>query len=374
MSETPSNKPVITQWPELNGETKPALEGSHLSKWTSRCANKPASHLITYDILKYALHLRDSGLSTIPVRADGSKEPALCSWKEYQGRLPTKDELTKWFSGRSQLGIAVIGGSVSGNLEIIDIDSPPLIAEWLNLVEGQAPGLLTGLPQVKTPSGGLHVFYRCEKIAGNTKLAERKVQESKGARGAREREGQWFKFKTTIETRGEGGYVITAGSSPDCHPSGKPYVLLNGDLKAIPGITERAREVALICARAFNERVTEVTGPRRRQRGGPPTNLRPGDDFNQRGDACQTLEKHGWTYLGKGRRGQLWGRPGVDHTSATLFPDGSLYVFSSNAHPFDHNRRYDKFSIYTLLEHGGDWEAAARDLAEQGYGNPRRPR
>ena len=362
MRETTSKKPIITGRTEVNGETQTAFEGSRDGKGANRRASRTHSHMIRYSILKYAIHLRDSGLSTIPVMTDGSKQPALCSWKQYQGRLPTKDELIKWFGGRGHLGIAVIGGRVSGNLEIIDIDSPPLIAKWLNLVEGQAPGLLAGLPQVETPSGGLHIFYRCKKIAGNTKLAERKVQENKG---------QWFEFKTTIETRGEGGYVITAGSSPACHPCGKPYVLINGDLKAIPEITERAREVALNCARLFNERVMEVAPPRRRGREGSSNNLRPGDDYNRRGDARPTLEKHGWSYHGKGRRGELWRRPGVAHTSATLFPDGSLYIFSSNAHPFNHNRRYDKFSIYALLEHGGDWEGAARDLAEQGYGCPR---
>jgi putative DNA primase/helicase len=320
------------------------------------------------------MRLRDSGLSTIPIRADGSKQPALCAWKEYQRRLPTRGELANWFGNASQRGIAVIGGKVSGNLEIIDIDWPSLIPEWLRLIEGQAPGLLTQLPQVKTPSGGLHVFYRCTRITGNTKLAERHFQEIAEAEGARAREGEWSTFKTSIETRGEGGYVITAGSAPSCHPSGKPYVLINGDLEAIPEIPVNARELALNCARKFDERPPEVPSPQERQSHYRPHGLRPGDDFNHRGDARSILEKHGWRYMRKGPRGELWRRPGVDHTSATLFPDGSLYVFSSNAHPFNHNRRYDKFSIFALLEHAGDWEAAARDLAKQGYGCKRHSR
>jgi len=324
------------------------------------------------NLLAYALRLRSSGLSTIPVRADGSKQPAVSSWKEYQRRLPTKGELIGWFGNGKRRGIAVIGGKVSGNLEIIDIDLPEISDEWRKLVDGRVTGLLVGLPQVKTPSGGLHVFYRCKQIAGNAKLAEREVEETEGYEIAGEREGRRFKVKTTIETRGEGGYVITAGSPSACHPSGKPYVLINGDLKAVPEITDIQREIILNCARSFNERIKEAPAPRRKRRERPPSGLRPGDDFNCRGDARMTLKKHGWRYLRKGRRGEQWRRPGVNHTSATLFPDGSLYVFSSNARPFDHNRRYDKFSIYTLLEHGGDWEAAARDLAEQGYGRSRR--
>ena len=45
--------------------------------------------------------------------------------------------------------------------------------------------------------------------------------------------------------------------------------------------------------------------------------------------------------------------------SATL-KDNVLYVFSSNAAPFEPNQAYSPFAVYTLLEHGGDWERAAR--------------
>jgi len=35
----------------------------------------------------------DAGLSVIPVRADGSKAPAIGSWKQFQERRPTAEEL-----------------------------------------------------------------------------------------------------------------------------------------------------------------------------------------------------------------------------------------------------------------------------------------
>ena len=324
------------------------------------------------EILAGVLRLHSAGLAVIPIKTDGSKAPFLSSWKQFEKRLPTEGELRKWFGNGKRQGIALIGGAVSGNLEILDFDAPELIADWREIVEEAAPGLLNRLPQVDTPAGGLHVFYRCAEIAGNKKLAEREVDVPEGTKGARKRDGRWLKIETTIETRGEGGYVITAGSPADCHPSGNPYRLVNGDLKAIPTITEREREILLDCARSFNAHIKRAPEAKRERSEGSSSGLRPGDDFDQRGDIRPLLEKHGWKYLRPGSRGELWQRPGGDHTSATLFPDGSLYVFSSNADPFDHGRVYKPFSIYALLEHADDFKAAAKALAAEGYGDQRK--
>ena len=60
------------------------------------------------------------GISVIPIRVDGSKAPSLTSWKSYQDRLPTKQELADWF--RSAMGIGAVTGQLSGGLEILDFD------------------------------------------------------------------------------------------------------------------------------------------------------------------------------------------------------------------------------------------------------------
>ena len=40
-----------------------------------------------------ALEARGLGLSVLPIRADGSKSPTVPSWKEYEKRLYTNEEL-----------------------------------------------------------------------------------------------------------------------------------------------------------------------------------------------------------------------------------------------------------------------------------------
>ena len=67
-----------------------------------------------------------------------------------------------------------------------------------------------------------------------------------------------------------------------------------------------------------------------------------------------------------------WRRPGKDEgISATTNYGGSglLYVFSTNAAPFEADTAYTPFAAYAVLEHSGDFTAAARTLGGQGYGS-----
>ncbi|MCI0614560.1 hypothetical protein L0244_16355, partial [bacterium] len=66
-----------------------------------------------------------------------------------------------------------------------------------------------------------------------------------------------------------------------------------------------------------------------------------------------------------------WRRPGGMHyTSAVTnhFGKDELRVFSTEAHPFETEKAYTKFQAFTLLNFDGDFHAAAKILAEKGYG------
>jgi hypothetical protein len=81
------------------------------------------------------------------------------------------------------------------------------------------------------------------------------------------------------------------------------------------------------------------------------------------------LEQHGWVRV-KGGVNEYWRRPGKATGWSATLKDGVFYVFSANAGPFEPNRAYSPFAVYTLLEHGGDWSRAASALRAQGYGSP----
>lgn len=363
--------------------------------WIAACCHAPSREQIYRAAYSYVA----SGLSLIPIRTDGTKMPAVgqlqlswCEerrdwvrgWKLYLERLPMLFELDRWFIDRlfpDEHGIAILGGRVSGNLEIIDLDNWGAVKPWERLVKKQAPGLLKKLVRVRTPRPGMHCYYRCAVIAGNDKLAQ--VPEKDETTGK-------MKPKTIIETRGEGGYCLAPPSPAACHPRGKCYVFLDGrDLTMVPTISSEEREILLAAARSLNrwtepERPVRYDVPRNQAglAGGRSANGRPGDDFNARASWPDILLPHGWHRVGtNGDSSESWCRPGKSGgTSATINHGGSdlLYIFSTNGHPFEDRKGYTKFHAYALLNHGGDFSAAAQALAHQGYGTSqgsyRRPR
>ena len=290
-----------------------------------------------------AMRYLRSGLAVLPANK-AQKRPCLPQWSEFQTRLPTEDEVRRWFAEPREAQCLVCG-KVSGNLEVIDFDNHgELYSKWKDAIPVD---LLARLVIEQTQSGGYHVAYRCQdEVCGNIRLAQG------------ERNG---KMMTLVETRGEGGLIL-------CAP-GDGYSLVQGDYTALPVLTKEERETLLNAAWKMNEK-PEQGMPK--PTGCPDEHFenRPGDDFNARGDVRAVLQKHGWTSLGVQPDGnEYWRRPGKTGggNSATL-KDGVFYVFSSNADPFESNRPYNAFTAYTLLEHNGDFGEAATELLKQGYG------
>lgn len=283
-----------------------------------------------------------AGLSVLPANK-AQKRPCLPQWNEFQTRLPTEEEVRRWFAEPREAQCLVCG-KVSGNLEVIDFDNHgELYSKWKDAIPVD---LLARLVIEQTQSGGYHVAYRCQdEVCGNIRLAQG------------ERDG---KKTTLVETRGEGGLIL-------CAP-GDGYTLVQGDYAHLPVLTKEERETLLNAAWKMNEK-PEPGMPK--PTGCPAEHFenRPGDDYNARGDIRAVLQKHGWTSLGVQPDGnEYWRRPGKKEGNSATLKDGVFYVFSSNADPFESNRPYNAFTAYTLLEHNGDFGEAATELLKQGYG------
>jgi hypothetical protein len=291
------------------------------------------------DMAIAAKTLLRAGFSILP--CDGNKKPLVRSWKPYQAKPMTEVEAERCFNNGARL--AIIGGAVSGNAECLDIDDPAVYTPLIDMLDMQRPGLAGKLLRRKTPSGGYHIVYRSEKpVAGNLKLASTAAGEVR------------------IETRGEGGYFLS--------PPSQGYQVLSGSLTSCPVLTPDEIEIIHSTARSFDEQHLA----QHQQRTATPQKKyddAPGKAFNDSHSIVDLLKKYGWREAGRTGAGQAWTRPGKDKgISAVLMGSGNLYVFSSNAAPFEPQQSYSPFAIYTMYEHGGDFSAAARQLAREGYG------
>ena len=289
-----------------------------------------------------------AGLSVLPAKRE-RKFPSIGSWKTYRDRLPTEIEVETWFSN-SHDALCIVCGKVSGNLEILDFDHQgELFPVWKDRID---PELFARLVVEQTPSGGFHVAYRAvSPVCGNIKLAH----------GKREND----KLVTLIETRGEGGLFL-------CDPS-EGYKLLQNTFENLPVITDEEREDLLCAAYELNEHAPEVKRESVLLGTTGDFIVRPGDDFNARGDFRSLLLRHGWTPLHKAGNNEYFRRPGKSSGGQSASFNGEVfYVFSSNAAPFEPGA-YSPFNAYAILEHGGDFTAAANALLEAGFGKASEP-
>ena len=320
--------------------------------------------------LQIANDYRNAGLAVLPADSR-DKRPAVPGWKEYQRRLPTADEVTRWFQAERPL--CVICGQVSGNLEMIDFDfGGELFDRWCNAVVRRDESLLQRVVIERSQSGGRHVAYRsAEPISKNLKLAQRRLildgpdditVGGKTCRPRQDSSGNWHALLTLIETRGEGGLFL-------CYPT-PGYELIQGDFTRLPVLTATERETLLMAAWELNEyRPKAIPIP---SAGLPASSLRPGDDFNQRGDIREMLRRHGWTLVRSGDN-EYWRRPGKPSGWSATLKDNVFYVHSKNAAPFEDEIAYAPFSVFTLLEHHGDYVAAASALRQCGFGDDDAP-
>ena len=326
-----------------------------------------------------ALAYRAAGRSVLPI-APGEKRPSILNthgevigipWDTYQTILPDEATIRAWFPPARLMGIGIACGPASGMvldnvtyaLEVLDIDDEQTLDTFMEAANFQGLSeLLQRVLHQWTPGGAGHYAYLCQVWAGNTKLAQR--QDGVDAKGKPT-------IVTLIETRGAGGQAVVAPTPPGIHPEHpeRGYELVRGSWEHVPIITPEERQALFDLARSFNAYVEPSQVHRARGAGRPSTNgNRPGDWLNRTADLAwwrALLERQDWTLVHQRGDLQYWQRPGKEGKawSATLGACGPyFYVFSSNATPFQPEHAYSPFSASALLNHAGDFQAAARAL------------
>lgn len=302
--------------------------------------------------LKAAYYYKGHDLSVIPCK---DKRPTVKSWKEYQVRIMTDEEIESSFHSAEQ--IAIIAGIVSQGLEIIDFDIKHLdpldqVAFWdgfINDVNEINHELLAKLQIHRTRSGGYHVLYRSEEIDGNKKLAKKLI-------------GQ--KYECIIETRGEGGYIIA--------PPSEGYEILE-NVWNLNHISAEERETLLNICKSYNEE-PEVKIEQKRGANHNPQRANfktsPFEDYNQNGDIINFLVQNGWTAVQDQPDKIYLRRPGSENYQSANFHKAKriLYVFSSGDQFLEGGKGYNASQVFALVSCRGDYKEAYKRLRKEGYG------
>ncbi|MEU8316642.1 MULTISPECIES: phage/plasmid primase, P4 family [Actinomycetes] len=363
--------------------------------------------------LTAALALHAAGCSVVAVRTDGSKRPR-GDWKQAQTVPAGEDQVQAWFT-HGHPGVGVVCGKVSGGLEMLELEgravAEGVLTELIEILTASGlddlwQRLATGWTE-RSPSGGLHLHYRVLGIPvpGNTKLASRPARDdelTEAEHSLKQRHPNKHIIRGLIETRGEGGFVVTAPSYGPVHPSGLPYEVITGGPETIPVITADEHHALHTVCRMLDtvpaDEPNHFTGPHRviaepldeaaaflfgtgpDTTTSPAAGVTPGDDYEGKTPWADILTPHGWRLLFTSGHTSYWQRPGKDgrEPSATTGRDpvrDRLYVFTTSTE-FTAEVPYTKFGAYTLLNHGGDHTAAAGALRRLGYGQaaPEAPR
>jgi hypothetical protein len=318
----------------------------------------------------------NAGFALIPIRPDGSKAP-IGLWKGIADGVeppPSVERLCQQITSNRCDGVAIVAGLASGNAEILELEGRAADRLADIVAHAAATGISDLLERLRSgcveesPSGGFHFLYRVSD--GPARPNEKLARRPDATQPNRE--------LVLAETRGQGGYMICAGSFGRTHETGRPYKLLVGTPSTIPFFTMAERDELFGLFRVIDEMPLapeERACPREQiaGSGGDDGALSPGDDFNRRSSWDELLE--GWVRVTTstdpaGNQRVHWRRPGKSvGTSATTGGEGDrLYIFSSST-PLPHQTALSKFAVYSYLNHGGNFSAAAAELAEQGYGS-----
>lgn len=157
------------------------------------------------------------GIAVFPMQYR-SKYP-IGQWGEFQNRLPTEQELKKWFEHRHR-NMAIIPGREG--LTILDFDSFEMFGVWLNwaIDKGDEAGLLAQYSIKTITKRGVHVFAMLPQPVNCRNFAM-----VEGPRLETFNQKKHSKDQL-INIKGRGGYVV---APPSVHPEGHIYQYLDSN-------------------------------------------------------------------------------------------------------------------------------------------------
>ena len=252
------------------------------------------------------------------------------AWKHYQSEIPP---IRSWYNHFMNDGyIGIITGE---NLEAIDIDSKNdptnrIIEQYRKLIPEE---LYQKLVVVRTPSGGLHYYYRCSVVESNQVLARHSNN------------------KTIIETRGEGGYV--------CHHV-SDYEVIQGKFCLarmeyfLHEISIEERDLLLSAARSLDRNLISYNS-------NSNSKEEAINRFNTDYDILEHFKKFYWTVESENDEKVFLLRPGsTAHHSGVYFKKDKVFFCFSSSTDFKVGKAHNHFQVIQVLEKINDYRATLR--------------
>ena len=285
-------------------------------------------------------------------------------------RMPTEEDLINYFFSANQKKLAVLCGEISGNLEAIQLNlKNDFSGDLYRMFKEQIdPKIWVKFVVQQTPTG-MQFIYRTLGITESAVLCQRPATDmerllEKNATN-----------KILVETKGEKDFIIIAPS--------KGYEFTQGDMASVVEVGKGERIHVMTRIKRFDttnlfanpqvdaelyklldpdsvKKVWEIT---------------PVQDYNQRGNVRELLQKHGWVLTDAGI-GELHGmmnfmrtsKDKVEKLSFNQNPSVNRLFCWTASTLFEPEQAYSRFDVFRILEHFGDMTTAFKDIKKAGYG------
>jgi len=316
--------------------------------------------------LQLAHALYEQGILCVPTGHNRVPVGAYAHWRE--GHPPTEEQYFEFWRQWSDSDPQILCGfSLTEDkfpIEAVDVDikndpDRKIVELFEAEMKEYAPELFAKLYIEETASGGRHYFYKAE---AKPKRVLAQYLDPNAPLDFDEILKDVKKYKIVIEIQGQ-------KSLCRCFPTAGIKVV-QGNILELPVLLPH--EVSLIeyIASELDQRPPEkiVDEPRKERVLGD----KPGNDYSSNvplSDFCYFLERKGWHVKQRGQRIYL---RHPDSTKSDFNADIKGRVFKSyspNAPQFNVGEPYSLWRVYAILEHGGDFIAAAKALKDMGYGS-----
>lgn len=313
---------------------------------------------ILLEIMTEAKDLIAKGYSVLPIQMP-DKRP-IGNWKIYQSQIISpQDFFQKLNKHNGDVGIALVTGAVSGNLEVIDVDEKHyhgISQKLLKELKEVYPDIYSRLRIEKTINYGVHIPYRISdgKAGRNRDVAKRYSTEDE----LKDRPD--LKHKAFVEIKGEGGKITI--------PPTKGYDFYQEN--EIPTLTRLEADLIINLFSLFNEVQPEPKKPYKKTKSFRNYSTNPWEDFNSSDGAIGILEKHGWQIVKDNNTYTHFSKPNSRSKSVSasfIKSDRFYYVFTVNSN-LEPNKGYSPASLLCELEFNGDTKECFKYLVDEGFG------